>query len=1329
MRRKKWKKSKSVLPLLLSAILFTEPLGTAATVYAQETGVTAVAEEIQQGEDEQNTKNQEGDIPDSENTQQEEDSEASADTGEQDKEEPADTKEQDKEKPADTEEEDKEKSADTEEQDQDTPDKEEQDSDTVDQDTSGDETLEEDGGVSKNDVEQDSVSENDVKEDVEEESEEFSDMPEDYQLTAMQQVEKQVLESELVNINPEDEGVLYATGQVMVKAGSREEAEMIAEAFNAEIEGFENGILLLRLNKSDTVANAVKAAASARTRLPAVWPNYYRYPHTEETVAAQNSEGISIEETEYEVDGNEGTADVDEEGVPTLEAYANAAFSYNDPALVSTDVHYQWQHVAVGSAYAWAEGYTGSGVKVAVLDTGVKADHEELAIAGEADATGDSVTTGSGVAPDEDGHGTHVAGIVGAKANNGKGGSGIAPDATLYAIRVLKGGKNSGTDWAIMQGILQAIQWDVDVINMSLGGVGYNDLCQQVVTKAYEQGIAIFVSAGNDGVSCINYPAHYDNVICVAAVDQGFSRADFSTYGSWVDLCAPGVGIWSSYKDGAYYSMDGTSQACPVAAGEAAVILAADDSLKGMTKNGARVDALEAKMKGNAVKASGSGIGAGVTSLTKVFNLSTASAKPQAPTINIVPDDASKAQKVQVTITAQSGMDIYYTDNGKNPVYKNGATDANTKKYTSSFSITTVSKGTIKAIAVNESGVAGPVKSVKFTLQPYVGEIKISGVEKIAAGKSIQFKAEVLPAYAANKNVEWKLYTADGVTEATAAKDKISISTSGKVTAKTGVTVGAQYKVRATAKDGSSKYDELLLTVIDGVKIKSAKFSQTSLTLEIPKTDDPNCDLGQLLSAQLGDGTSAAVTDFKWSSSNEKIVIVNANGVVQPLKAGKATITALANDSGGKKASCKITVKQLAGKVKITGTSTIAAGKSATYKAEFEPADVSLKKVEWSVIDKATGEAPVASAGVAINKSSGKLTTKAASKGSYTVKAVAKDGSGVTGDTEVTICDGAIKSIAFSQKADKKVTIFRRAVSAETKTSALVQVKIEGTTAQADLDAYEVKSSNPGVATATAAREGNLISLTVRATGRAAGKTNITLAATDGTGKKVTCSVTVNNPVTKVHISSATKTASGFPLEDGTVIDMLVIKGKSLQLKASLESEYGAISNKKVKWSIAQIPSEYGVSMNKSGKITAKKNAKSFAFMVKAEAADGSGAYDTYVVATAAPATKLRVPELVPDPGYVNKLALTEMPLKDGEQQFVALPIDTDVMGGYIEAKSSDPKMLEVTANYNQRYGGYVLYLTAAPKVTKNKMVTVTVRATDGSGKKASYKVYVVKPK
>lgn len=1300
MKSKKWKGSKSVLPLLLSAMLVVEPLGSAITVHAEEM-VPAVEAGIDEQEENVNVGETILDSGEVEDTNNEAENHTEQDENNQETNVNSESEAVGDDEISDVEDDDQKDEH------------SEGPSDTENQETDENVPLE-DVSVSENELGEASVSENDIDEEQDSDTEQFTDMPEKYQLTTAQRIEKEVLAGEVPNINEADEGVLYVKGQVMVTANSQEEAEMIAEAYNAEIKGFENGLLLLQLKEGNTVASAVKAAASARNRLPAVWPNYYRYPYVEETILDNNNNTIKVEEEEYEIEND--TVTTYAEGIPTLEAYAQAIASYNDPDLLSDSSQYQWQHVAVGSPYAWAEGYTGQGVKVAVLDTGVMGTHSELTLAGEADATGTSVVTGSGSASDKGGHGTHVAGIIGAKGNNGNGGAGIAPDATLYAVNVLSGeGENAGTDWAITQGIKQAIEWDVDIINMSLGGPGYNEKCQETVTEAYNKGIAIFVSAGNDGASCINYPAHYDHIICVAATDQNNSRADFSTYGSWVDLSAPGVAIWSTYFDGGYTIMDGTSMACPVAAGEAAVILSGDDSLKIMAKNGSKVDALENKMKSNVVKASGSGMGAGVTNLAKVFKLTTATVKPQAPGISIVPDDNSKAQKVTVTITAQSGMTVYYTDNGKNPVYKNGVADANTQLYAQPFEINNNAKGTIKAIAVNESGIASAVKSVKYTLMPYVSEITISGVQRIAKGKSIQLTAEVLPEYATNKKLEWRLYTKDGA-EATAAKDNISISTSGKVTVKPGAAENAEYTVRATAKDGSGVSDEYVITVIASTKVKSAKFDQKSITLNIPK--DQSYDLAPIFRAEFSDATLAAVTDFKWSSNNKKIATVNSNGVVQPLKAGKVIVTALADDSSGKKATCTIMIKQQVTDLQISGPSSVAAGKGVTFKAIVSPADASTKKVTWSIVDT-NGQELAASTGVAINKSNGKLTTRATSAGAYIVMASATDGSGCVATKSITVCDGAIKSITFANAADKKVTIFRRQVTSETKTSATVPINIEGTTGNANLDAYEVTSSNAGIATATHSRSGNVITLNITATGRAAGKTNITLAATDGSGRKVTCAVTVNNPVTKVHISSATKTMSA-RIDSETVIDMMVIRGKSLQLKATLESEFGAVSNKKVQWSIELPEGGSGVTINKSGKVSATRQATAGLYVVTAEAADGSGAKATYNVFPVEAANYVRVPILEPKPGYIN--ALNPMPLlSDGSQDLLQIPIETDVVGGYIEATSSNPKALEVTVYYKNNY----YLLMTAHAVTKDTVVTITVKATDGSGKKSSYKVLV----
>ena len=124
-----------------------------------------------------------------------------------------------------------------------------------------------------------------------------------------------------------------------------------------------------------------------------------------------------------------------------------------------------------------------------------------------------------------------------------------------------------------MDGFDEAVAQKPDIINMSLGGSGYTGLFQEKITAAYEQGIAVICAAGNDSTNSPHYPAAYNNVIGVAAIDKDNYIASFSNYGSYVRYSMPGVEIYSTYKNESYAWMDGTSQATPIVSGIAAVLL------------------------------------------------------------------------------------------------------------------------------------------------------------------------------------------------------------------------------------------------------------------------------------------------------------------------------------------------------------------------------------------------------------------------------------------------------------------------------------------------------------------------------------------------------------------------------------------------------------------------------------------------------------------------------------------------------------------------------------------------------------------------------------
>lgn len=212
-------------------------------------------------------------------------------------------------------------------------------------------------------------------------------------------------------------------------------------------------------------------------------------------------------------------------------------------------------------------GVTGSGVKVGILDTGIDYTHEDLQVAG-----GGTFVEGTLDYMDDNGHGTHVAGTV-SSADNIVGVLGVAPQVNLYAIKVLdQYGNGNYSD--IIAGIEWAIANDMDIINMSFGGSTSSRTLQKVVDKAYNGGILLISSAGNNGYDkkgSITYPAAYEAVIAVGAVDQQNKRVNFSSTGRQLELVAPGVGILSTVPGGYGYE-SGTSMASAHVAGVAALV-------------------------------------------------------------------------------------------------------------------------------------------------------------------------------------------------------------------------------------------------------------------------------------------------------------------------------------------------------------------------------------------------------------------------------------------------------------------------------------------------------------------------------------------------------------------------------------------------------------------------------------------------------------------------------------------------------------------------------------------------------------------------------------
>jgi thermitase len=243
--------------------------------------------------------------------------------------------------------------------------------------------------------------------------------------------------------------------------------------------------------------------------------------------------------------------------------YLHASYTPNDPYFSSRQ--YGPQKIQAPQAWDIAEG---SGAKIAIVDTGVQSNHPDLA--GKVVGGWDFVDNDS-TPQDGNGHGTHCAGIAAAVTNNSTGIAGTAPKASILAVRVLDN-SGSGTWTAVANGITYAADQGAKVISLSLGGTVGNSGLQQAVDYAWSKGSVVVAAAGNAGNTAPNYPAYYSNAIAVASTDQNDNKSSFSTYGSWVDVAAPGSSIYSTYPTSTYASLSGTSMATPHVAGVAGLL-------------------------------------------------------------------------------------------------------------------------------------------------------------------------------------------------------------------------------------------------------------------------------------------------------------------------------------------------------------------------------------------------------------------------------------------------------------------------------------------------------------------------------------------------------------------------------------------------------------------------------------------------------------------------------------------------------------------------------------------------------------------------------------
>ncbi len=271
----------------------------------------------------------------------------------------------------------------------------------------------------------------------------------------------------------------------------------------------------------------------------------------------------------------------------------------NDPYITNGSA---WQFQSIGADKTWDQIANSETIGVAVLDTGLNTNHPDLI--GRIISGYDYVSK-TPLMTDQDGHGTMVSGFVAATADNGIGLSGVAGTANIK-IAPYRVGTKSLSVANICAALMDAAdRSDIKVINMSYGGYDYNNSEAAAIQYAKDRGKILVAAAGNEGeptdpeAGLLAYPASYDGVISVAAINRSHDRASFSQYNNQVDLTAPGENVYTTSFTGEYTNDSGTSFSAPIVAGACGVLLAANNNLS--------ADQVETALKSTALDLGDSG--------------------------------------------------------------------------------------------------------------------------------------------------------------------------------------------------------------------------------------------------------------------------------------------------------------------------------------------------------------------------------------------------------------------------------------------------------------------------------------------------------------------------------------------------------------------------------------------------------------------------------------------------------------------------------------------------------------------------------------------------
>ena len=592
-----------------------------------------------------------------------------------------------------------------------------------------------------------------------------------------------------------------------------------------------------------------------------------------------------------------------------------------------------WGIKQIGADKVHNSGIKGETINVAVLDTGADLDHPDLVsnIAYSYDFSGFNDPDAS----DRDGHGTHVAGTIGALLNS-NGVVGVAPDVNLSILKVFTdSGRGSYSD------VEEALEWcylthndsdpnnDIQIVSMSLGSEyadGDPDF-EDLVDMLYDVGILLVGAAGNSGSADDNviYPARYKNVIAVAATDINNNKASFSSTGPAVEISAPGVYVRSTYLRGRYATMSGTSMATPHVAGTAALVIAS--GIVDENENGNINDEVRARLIGTAIdlgsKGRDSWYGYGLVDA-------------EAATVSTVTLESIAVTPMVASIP--KGLTQQYTATGT-------YSDCSTADITSSVDWTS---SDTEIATIDSAGLATGVGEGNTDITASLGSVE-SNVATLMVEAPILQSITVMPDTATIEVDAKQQYMATGTySDASTADITSSVTWASSDTtvaafdSTAGLATGVGAGTTTITASSNSINDTATLTVTLALK----SIAITLETASIPK------GLTQQYTANgtYSDDTTADITSsVTWTSSNNTVATIDLAGLATGVGVGTTKITATLDSVDSNEAALTVTEPILQLITIMPDTATIEVDTTQQYTAEGTYSDGSIANITSSV--------------------------------------------------------------------------------------------------------------------------------------------------------------------------------------------------------------------------------------------------------------------------------------------------------------------------------------------------------------------------------------------